>query len=224
MGNQASRVGPISPTEIPDAVVKSQLGGSRFLKTFLCRHDEGGLVVVKSYRRLEDDKTSPADVRQYEEQVVAIRSALATIQRPHVWPTQRIYHTTDRAVHLVRQYLASNLAARISSRPFLTLADKRWLGYQVLEGVAQAHGVGVCHGDIKAENVVLTSWGWALLTDFAPYKPSLLPADNPVRHWFVGHTVYLFIYFCFFLIFTRTHPPTHSSTGRLFFLLRHQCS
>jgi serine/threonine protein kinase len=37
------------------------------------------------------------------------------------------------------------------------------------------------HGDIKAENVLLTSWGWALLADFAPYKPTYLPADNPVR-------------------------------------------
>jgi serine/threonine protein kinase len=37
------------------------------------------------------------------------------------------------------------------------------------------------HGDIKAENVLLTSWGWAFLADFAPYKPTYLPADNPVR-------------------------------------------
>lgn len=39
----------------------------------------------------------------------------------------------------------------------------------------------MCHGDIKAENVLLTSWGWTFLADFAPYKPVHLPADNPVR-------------------------------------------
>lgn len=38
----------------------------------------------------------------------------------------------------------------------------------------------MCHGDIKAENVMVTSWNWVLLTDFATYKPTYLPADNPV--------------------------------------------
>ena len=181
MGNSASRGGgAVSDlSDLPDTVLKSSLGGSRFLKTSLCLQDEGGLVVVKSYRRQEGGAAA-ADVRQYEDRVLAIRSALAAVPDPHVWPTQRIYQT-DKAVHLVRQYLASNLAARISSRPFLTPPDKRWLGYQLLAGVAQAHAAGVYHGDIKAENVVLTSWGWALLTDFAPYKPTMLPADNPVR-------------------------------------------
>lgn len=32
----------------------------------------------------------------------------------------------------------------------------------------------------QCENVLLTSWGWAFLADFASYKPSHLPADNPV--------------------------------------------
>ena len=36
------------------------------------------------------------------------------------------------------------------------------------------------HGDVKCENVLLTSWSWAVLADFAaPYKPATLPADNP---------------------------------------------
>ncbi|KAL7064668.1 hypothetical protein AAHC03_04617 [Spirometra sp. Aus1] len=37
----------------------------------------------------------------------------------------------------------------------------------------------LCHGDIKSENVLLTSWGWLLLADPAPFKPVLLPSDNP---------------------------------------------
>ena len=39
--------------------------------------------------------------------------------------------------------------------------------------------VGVCHGDIKLENIMVTSWGWLTLTDFASFKPVLLPEDNP---------------------------------------------
>lgn len=38
---------------------------------------------------------------------------------------------------------------------------------------------GVCHGDIKLENIMITSWNWVLLTDFASFKPTYLPEDNP---------------------------------------------
>lgn len=37
----------------------------------------------------------------------------------------------------------------------------------------------VYHGDIKSENILLTSWGWLMLSDFAVFKPAYLPADNP---------------------------------------------
>lgn len=39
--------------------------------------------------------------------------------------------------------------------------------------------IGVCHGDIKLENIMITSWNWVLLTDFASFKPTYLPEDNP---------------------------------------------
>lgn len=56
-----------------------------------------------------------------------------------------------------------------------------WVSYQLLLGLQQSHAVGVVHGDIKCENCLLTSWGWAYIADFAPFKPARLPADNPVR-------------------------------------------
>ncbi len=62
----------------------------------------------------------------------------------------------------------------------LCFLEQLWIAFQMLHGVAQAHSVGACHGDIKAENVLVTSWNWVFLADFAPYKPTYLPADNPV--------------------------------------------
>ena len=35
------------------------------------------------------------------------------------------------------------------------------------------------HGDIKSENVLVTSWSWVLLADIASFKPVCLPVDNP---------------------------------------------
>ncbi|CAG8729705.1 14838_t:CDS:2, partial [Acaulospora colombiana] len=33
----------------------------------------------------------------------------------------------------------------------------------------------IYHGDIKTENVLVTSWNWIYLSDFAGYKPTYLP-------------------------------------------------
>lgn len=42
------------------------------------------------------------------------------------------------------------------------------------------HARDVFHGDIKSENVLVTSWDWAYLADFsASFKPTYLPEDNP---------------------------------------------
>lgn len=65
---------------------------------------------------------------------------------------------------------------------------QRWIAYQLLLALAQCHERGVCHGDIKPENAALSSWDWAYLVDFAPFKPTLLPADNPADFSFFFDT------------------------------------
>ena len=68
---------------------------------------------------------------------------------------------------------------RISTRPFLSSVEKKWLTFQLLLAVEQCHKLGVCHGDIKLENIMVSSWSWLTLTDFACFKPTFLPEDNP---------------------------------------------
>lgn len=66
-----------------------------------------------------------------------------------------------------------------STRPFLSLDEKKWIAFQILTSLAECHMKGICHGDIKLENVLVTSWNWIYLTDFAPYKPTFIPEDDP---------------------------------------------
>jgi serine/threonine protein kinase len=90
--------------------------------------------------------------------------------------------------------ITSGLTARHACRLtaaaslLLLLLLQRWITFQLLQGLSQAHAHGVCHGDIKCENVMVTSWNWLFLTDFASYKPTYLPADNPVSGWDVLDT------------------------------------
>ena len=67
----------------------------------------------------------------------------------------------------------------MSTRPFLTEHEKRWLSFQLLTALAACHRVGVCHGDLKLENLLVTSYLWLLVADWASFKPALLPEDNP---------------------------------------------
>nr|CUU97355.1 hypothetical transcript [Hymenolepis microstoma] len=92
---------------------------------------------------------------------------------------------TDKYAFISRDFVDQSLAERIGTRPFLTFDEKRWITFQLLLAVQQLHSMKtndlrpLCHGDIKPQNVLLTSWGWVLLTDPAPFKPTQLPSDNP---------------------------------------------
>lgn len=70
----------------------------------------------------------------------------------------------------------------MSTRPFLTSIEKKWITFQVLCALHQCHKQKICHGDIKLENILITSWNWILLSDFASFKPTYLPEDNPADY------------------------------------------
>ena len=105
------------------------------------------------------------------------RKALAEV--PNALPYHRIIETAACG-YLVRQYIHSSLYDRLSTRPFLEEIEKKWLSFQLLSTVRDCHAQNIYHGDIKTENVLVTSWNWLYLTDFSSsYKPAHLPEDNP---------------------------------------------
>ena len=66
-----------------------------------------------------------------------------------------------------------------STRPFLSTIEKKWIAFQILTALRDARNRKVSHGDIKCENVLVTSWNWVYISDFASYKPTYLPLDDP---------------------------------------------
>jgi phosphoinositide-3-kinase regulatory subunit 4 len=105
------------------------------------------------------------------------RKALADV--PNALGFQRVIETETNG-YLVRQFLYSSLYDRLSNRPFLEDIEKKWLAFQLLCALRDCHARDIYHGDIKAQNVVVTSWNWLYLTDFSSaFKPVMLPDDNP---------------------------------------------
>nr|XP_011468738.1 PREDICTED: probable serine/threonine-protein kinase vps15 [Fragaria vesca subsp. vesca] len=181
MGNKIARTTQVSASEyylhdLPSSynlVLKEVLGRGRFFKSIQCKHDEG-LVLVKVYFKRGDS----IDLRDYERRLFHIKETFRALDHPHVWPFQ-FWQETDKAAYLVRQYLFNNLHDRLSTRPFLSLIEKKWLAFQLLLALKQCHDKGICHGDIKCENVLVTSWNWLYLADFASFKPTYIPYDDP---------------------------------------------
>ncbi|KAL4390760.1 hypothetical protein AHAS_Ahas03G0177300 [Arachis hypogaea] len=183
-------------------VLKEVLGRGRFFKSIQCKHDEGLLLVKVYFKRGHSIDLSP-----YERRLSQIKHIFLSIHHPHLWPFQvpslfhnsltsyyfclsvslttlytlvfQFWQETDKAAYLLRQYFFHNLHDRLSTRPFLSFIEKKWLAFQLLLAVKQSHHEGVCHGDIKCENVLITSSNWLYLADFASFKPTYIPYDDP---------------------------------------------
>ena len=171
----------IDVPELADLSQDKTLASARFMKSVRARSHQGFVfvkVVMKPY--------SAFDVRDYVKQIADERNTLAGI--PNALGYQRIVEVGSCGF-LVRQYMYSSVYDRLSTRPFLEDIEKRWLSYQLLCAVRDCHAQNLYHGDIKTENLLVTSWNWLYLTDFSSsIKPPTLPEDNPADFSFYFDT------------------------------------
>uniref|UniRef100_A0A1X7TYI4 non-specific serine/threonine protein kinase n=2 Tax=Amphimedon queenslandica TaxID=400682 RepID=A0A1X7TYI4_AMPQE len=188
MGNQLTALAPaqILPMEsyfhdLPDFGKPVSLGSTRFMKVARSKYTDGTEVVVKIFPKID----SSVQLQMYEKRLHDINMRLRFIA--NVLPYQNFWDS-DKAAFLVRQHVQYNLYDRISTRPYLNNIEKKWIVFQLLKALEGCHEKKVYHGDLKTENVLLTGWGWVFLTDFASFKPTLLPADNPADYTFFFDT------------------------------------
>ncbi|RDB23837.1 Serine/threonine-protein kinase ppk19 [Hypsizygus marmoreus] len=154
-----------------DIIYEKSLGSARFLKSVKCRH-RNGFMVIKVFIKPDPGLS----LRTYHRRLKMDREALLDIANVYNY---QAFVETDKAGYIIRQWIASNLYDRISTRPFLSMIEKRWIAFQLLNALRDARNRKVSHGDIKSENILVTSWNWVYLSDFASYKPTYLPLDDP---------------------------------------------
>lgn len=162
----------IEVPELADLVYEKTLGSARFMKTIRARHHDG-VVLVKVFIK----PYTPMSLSRFRQEIIRERKLLADI--PNALGYQRVVETETNG-YLVRQYLYNSLYDRLSTRPFLEDIEKKWISFQLLCALRDCHARDIYHGDIKAENTLVTSWNWLYLTDFSSsFKPVTLPDDNP---------------------------------------------
>lgn len=165
---------------IKDVHYLSQLNSSRFLKT--CKAlDRHGEIIIKIFL-----KTDPLPLKHILDQVAA--DAVKLQDLPNVLHYATVFET-ERAGYLIRQHMNSNLYNRLCSRPFFKNIELKFLCFQLLNVLNNVHSRGCLHGDIKLENLLITSGNWVLLTDFSKnIKPVFIPEDNPNEYSFYFNT------------------------------------
>ncbi|KAI8629567.1 hypothetical protein F5Y19DRAFT_433492 [Xylariaceae sp. FL1651] len=181
MGNSYSLATPyagsagIDIPELSDLAHERSIGNARFMKSIRARHRDGVVlakVTVKPY--------SDCSLKEYGDKILQERDKLRDV--PNALGFERAFETQTNA-YLVRQYIYSSLYDRMSTRPFLEDIEKKWLAFQLLCALRDCHARDIYHGDIKTENVMVTSWNWLYLTDFTgSFKPAKLPDNNPATY------------------------------------------
>ncbi|AEO66662.1 766a79ce-f745-4c85-827a-1ba35b10f13f [Thermothielavioides terrestris] len=164
----------IDVPELSDLVYERSVGTGGFMKSIRARRHDGVVlakVLIKPY---------PMSLDKYKQEIIRERRALADV--PNALPYQRVVETETNG-YLVRQFLYNSLYDRLSTRPFLEDIEKKWLAFQLLCALRDCHAKGVYHGDIKTENILVTSWNWLYLSDFSSsFKRVTLPEDNPADY------------------------------------------
>lgn len=180
MGNQVTTLGQIYPIEYflseygNDIIFEANLGSTRFMKVAKVKHQDAGYCVAKVYAI--NDPSIP--IQGHKPKLESICNKLSQEGNLNALPFSCCL-INERSVILLRQYVKYNLYDRLSTRPFLAPIEKLWIAYQLLRSIQSIHKQSICHGDIKSENILVTSFLWIALADFAPFKPVYLPENNP---------------------------------------------
>lgn len=62
--------------------------------------------------------------------------------------------------------------------PKLSMIEKKWFVFQLLCAVSQIHKESFVHGDLKPENVLITSYNQLYVTDIVSYKPTYIQSED----------------------------------------------
>jgi serine/threonine protein kinase len=91
--------------------------------------------------------------------------AIARVDHPNICAIYEVGEENGKSFIVMQYVEGQNLSARIKSRPLL-LKETLDVATQVANALAEAHGRGVIHRDIKPQNIILTEQGQVTVLDF----------------------------------------------------------
>ncbi|CAH6723440.1 serine/threonine-protein kinase Vps15p [[Candida] jaroonii] len=196
MGPRLSLLAPSAPTigissyvDILENVQYIELiNNSRFLKTIKAIDlNNGDAIIIKIL--IKPNSINGYNINLQNITELMVKEATLLSQYNFVLPFENFIET-ERAGYLIRQSIKINLYDRLSIRPFLEPIEKKFIVYQLLKILDTLHNeLKIYHGDLKLENLMVSSSNWIMLTDFSNFsKPIYIPEDNPNQFSFYFDT------------------------------------
>ena len=95
-----------------------------------------------------------------------------------------IYIIEDQGSAIIfRQNLEYNLKERMYLMPYLNNIQKVCISLQILYTVSELKELGIVHGDLIPENILLTSNLSIYISDLATYKPGYISMDDDIGNY-----------------------------------------
>ena len=147
-------------TSVGEYEIEHQIGAGAS-GTVWRAHHRGPVTRVVALKRLRAGG-SPAELTRMRREA----TVLTELDHPHIVRVLEVLHDGD-GVALAMQFApGGSLADLLAERGRLTPGQVVAVAAPVADALASAHRRGVLHGDVKPANVLFTSDGEPLLTDF----------------------------------------------------------
>ena len=117
---------------------------------------------------------------KYSQEFTEIKNLYSNLESsPNVVPIIKLDQMKEaNAGIIIRQYIKYNLKQALYYLTCTSEVEKKWICFQLLQGLRQIHSKLKCHGDIKPENILVSSKLSVFFSDISVYKPVYIIIEN----------------------------------------------
>ncbi|MGA8278235.1 MAG: protein kinase [Rhodanobacteraceae bacterium] len=155
----------LSGRSIAQHQVLARLGRGGMADVYKVLHP--GLAIHRALKVIRPELSSSGDFRERFQREA---QAIASLRHPGIVQVHD-FGEQDGLYYIVMEFIDGNdLARELAQRGKLPVNEGCRIVMEVLDALSQAHKAGIVHRDVKSANIMLTSAGRAILTDFGIAK------------------------------------------------------
>ena len=156
--------------------LKNDIFKTLLVTTNKTKEYESGIPFVIKLYPIQNQKI----LSKYSEEFKSLKENYSNIEStPNILPIIKVESLmAANSGIVIRQYIKYNLKQALYYLACTSDIEKKWICFQLLQGLSQMHLKDICHGDIKPENILITSKLSVFYSDISVYKPVYLIIEN----------------------------------------------